>query len=88
MNDALLELSRPGGATDEPLLADALLARRINLALGGAVVGPWDVGQLPDDVIEGILSIERIGTMQAGRQKIEASMQAWRENHPNYRKAQ
>lgn len=28
------------------------MARQINQYLGGAVVSPWDVGQLPDEVID------------------------------------
>lgn len=85
MSQALLDLSRVG-ETDEQVLANVLLARRINRVLGGAFVSPWDVNDLPDDEIDSILSVERIGEYRAGRQKVEESMSAWRNSHPAYRK--
>lgn len=83
MNAALLDLSRLG-ETSEELLANVLLARRINRVLGGAFVSPWEVNDLPDDEIDRILSIEEIGAYQAGRQQVENSMRNWRENNPAY----
>lgn len=87
MSSALLDLSR-AGETNEALMMNVLLARRINHVLGGAFVAPWDVNDLPDDVIDSILSVEQIGTYQAGRQAVAANMAEWRNNHPGYKARQ
>ena len=87
MTGALLDLSRGAGPDDE-ILSAVLLARRINRILGGAFISPWEIGDLPEDAIESILSIEQVPAFQSGRAKVEKSMRDWRESHPAYRKVQ
>lgn len=70
----------------EPL-TNAILARRLNLALGGPFVAPWDVPELDDTTIEVALSMnERLPGMQRGRAKVEALFAAFRAKHETYRK--
>lgn len=69
------------GATAEPLLMNVFMARRVNAILGGAVVGPWDIDQIPDDVLQSILSIERVGEVRAGLRKVEDIFGQWRNKY-------
>ncbi|HLC04074.1 MAG TPA: hypothetical protein VJK02_13635 [Anaerolineales bacterium] len=73
------------GTTWEPL-QNILLARKINAAMGGAVVGPWDIDQLDDTTVDMILGLaEDLPGLKAGQQKIEGELQAWRMRHPTYK---
>lgn len=83
----MFDLSR-SRMTNEVLLKDVLLAKRINQVMGGVLVGPWDIRDLPDDTIDSILSLEQLGSYQAGRQKVESVLDHWRNSHPNYRRKQ
>jgi len=49
--------------------------------LDGPFFGPWDLNEVPSDVIEQILSIEQYGEIKAGFAKVEAKMKEWREKH-------
>lgn len=62
-----------------------LLARRINQIMHGVLVAPWDVPDLPGDMVDTILSLEDLGMYQAGRQKVQEKMTAWRNQHPAYK---
>jgi len=44
-------MSRGDGAS-HPLLADIELAQMINRTCGGAVIAPWQVGELPEDWLD------------------------------------
>lgn len=69
------------GATNEPLLVDVFLARKINGILGGAFFGPWNVGSLSADTLDQILSIERVGEIKDGFAKVEQVFDRWRSQH-------
>jgi hypothetical protein len=69
------------GKTSEQLIGDVFLARRLNTILDGPFFGPWDLNEVPSDVIEQILSIEQYGEIKAGFAKVEAKMKEWREKH-------
>lgn len=40
------------GRTSDPIYGSILLAANINRRLGGAVVTPWDVDELPDEYLD------------------------------------
>jgi hypothetical protein len=63
------------------LIINVLLARRINHILGGAVIAPWEIDQLPDDTLTSILSIEEIGKVKAGINKVENIFATWRADY-------
>jgi hypothetical protein len=44
------------GRTDDPVIAAVFIARNVNRALGTAI-GPWDVGQLDEALIDVILKL-------------------------------
>lgn len=69
------------GKTTEPLLGRVFLARQLNQILGGPFFAPWEVDQLPDDEVQAILSINEIGTVGAGLQKVENVFADWRAKH-------
>lgn len=64
-----------------------MLARIVNQAHGGTIIGSWEVRDLPDDYIDACraLIIELPG-IQEGVAKVEAIMAKRRKEHPQYRK--
>lgn len=69
------------GATTEPLLIDVFLARKVNAILGGPFFGPWNIGNVPSDTLDQILSIERVGEIKNGFDKVEQVFERWRNQH-------
>jgi len=63
------------------LIGDVFLAKRMNAILGGPFFGPWDMAQVPMDVIEQVLSFETFGEIKAGLMQVEQKMQEWRVKH-------
>lgn len=54
-------------------------ARMINQQLGGAVVSPWDVDELPAEWVEAILGMAtRVPAMAQGKQQVEDALEKWR----------
>jgi len=53
----------------------------MNTILGGPFFGPWDLDEVPFDVIEQILSLEQYGEIKAGLVKVEEKMNEWRKKH-------
>ena len=83
----MLMLSMTGKTGWEPLV-NIELAKRINLALGGPFVSPWDVGQFDDATIDIVTGMIRdLPSMQKGMGEIEQIKQRIRNAHPTYRKA-
>lgn len=74
------------GSTSIPELQQVLLAKNINAVLGGPIVAPWEVNELPDTTIEAILSILRTPAIQHQRAEVEHTLANWRNAHPHYRK--
>jgi hypothetical protein len=69
------------------LLSKILLARIINTAHGGTVIGSWEVDLLPDEYIDACqaLVVELPG-IKEGVRKVEEYMAKRRKEHPQYRK--
>jgi hypothetical protein len=62
------------------MVRDALLARKVNLFLGGAAVMPWEVGQVPDEWMMVMLGmVDELPKYQKGRAEVENVVKAWRE---------
>lgn len=78
MNAGLLALANNQG-TSNPLLKAYLIARRINTYIGGGVIAPWEVDQLPEEWLDAIngLTIELPG-MAKGYQQINEYLEKWR----------
>lgn len=82
---ALFELAQTG-RTHHPLLSRVLLARAVNVTLGGGVVGPWDIDEMGEDWLEIISSLAfDLPGYQKASQKIESIRAAWRASHPTYK---
>jgi hypothetical protein len=86
VNEELLALSQ-GLQTSWPPLADLLLARKVNLAHGGALVGAWEIPQLDEATLVIMQAfVDDFSGMQGGQAKVEAHLANWRNSHPTYRK--
>jgi hypothetical protein len=84
--EELLVLSQGLPTSWEPL-TDLLLARKVNQALGGALVGPWDIPQLDEATLTVLQAfVDDFPGIQSGQAKVEAHLAAWRAKHPTYRK--
>lgn len=81
MTPAFLSLAE-GGGTSEPRLSAIWLARMINSQVGGAVVAPWDVGELPGDWLDALIGMAtEVPRMAQGKQKVESVLENWRQAH-------
>lgn len=61
------------GKTSHPILKDSMVARAIN-RYTGSTIGFWDVGQLPETVIDLFVALEnQLPVAQAGVEKIKAT---------------
>ncbi len=70
MTAGLLSLA-DGSSTQEPHLTAVYLARIINREMGGALVGPWDVGELPEEWLDVFRGLSReLPAMRAGRAEV------------------
>lgn len=59
----------------------------INQYLGGANIGPWDVEELPEDIIDAFRGlVEQLGKYQKSEADIERKFAERRARHPSYRK--
>ena len=86
MMGELLALSQ-GLATSWEPLADLLMARKVNLALGGALVGPWDIPQFDEATLLVMKAfVDDFAGIQSGQAQVEAHLAKWRAGHPTYRK--
>lgn len=75
------------GATENELLSNILIARIINTAHGGTVVGAWEVDLLPDEYVDACRALTLgFPGIQKGMERVEEIMQEHRRNHPQYRK--
>lgn len=86
MTDAIFSLAQTGGTWDADI-GDVLIARRINQVCGGAVIAPWEVGQLDDTTIDLYTAMSTdLPQMQSVLKRSADKMAAWRAKHPTYRK--
>ncbi|NSW52210.1 MAG: hypothetical protein HPY85_06875 [Anaerolineae bacterium] len=58
------------------------MAQMVNRMSGGAVISPWEVGELPQDWVDVFLGMtSELPTMREGFRKIESAREKWlREN--------
>jgi len=78
MTAALLAVSG-GGAAGDPLVDDVLLARQVNRILGGPFVAPWELGDLPQDLLLAVrgLAVD-LPIFLAARRDAEKRADKWR----------
>jgi hypothetical protein len=63
------------------------VARLINRIMGGALVGPWDIGDLDDVTIDAILAFGQDYTKAVeAEREVQRILQKVRDSHPTYRK--
>lgn len=77
----LLDLA-DGRGTREPHLKAILRAQRYNQAMGGAVITPWEIEELPGewrDALEGIAY--QVEGLAAGRKKVAERVAALKKEH-------
>lgn len=71
----------------EPYIARVLAAQRINQALGGFAVAPWEIDDFP---VEWRMAIDALTVdlpgMRQSRAEVERKMEEWRQRHPAYKK--
>jgi hypothetical protein len=72
-----------GRGTTDPTLAAIFIAQRINRQMGGAVVAPWELGQLTEDWTDAFWGLERrLPNMQNAVSEIEKRKAEIRAGHP------
>ena len=65
------------------------VAKIINQSLGGIVIAPWEVDDLPQDWVDFFLGINNdFPAIQARQARIAQGFRAFEENHPQYGKRQ
>lgn len=75
-----------GEGTRETHTASIILAKKVNTALGGAFVSPWEVEELPDSWLEAVQGLtDRLPGMQKGRKIVEKKLEEMRKRHPQYK---
>lgn len=63
--------------TKHPLLAAILLAKRINSASGGAVIAPWEIGELPDTWLDAFVALtDELPAMRKAREEAAQAVEA------------
>jgi len=63
-------------------MTEIVLARNINTSLGGPFVAPWEVGELPNDWIDMVISLGgKLPRYQETRRKVENIFDKWRAEH-------
>lgn len=80
LDTAIFDVAR-SGQTSEPLLMNVFISRRMNAVMGGPVFTPWDIPNMPEEVVETILSIEGIQKIQQGLNQVEMIFSKWRADH-------
>ena len=83
----MLDLAAHGGTAEWPV-ADILAARKFNLMLGGALIAPWQLADIPDEwLMATTMLTDGLPKMRAGFSEIEMLKAKIRSQHPTYRKA-
>jgi len=55
--------------------------------MGGALVGPWDVLEMPEEWAEALQTfVAEFPAMKNGMKQVEDVFAKWRAKHPTYRK--
>lgn len=75
MTAELLALA-DGHGTSEPHLSAILRCQAYNQAMGGAVLAPWEVSDLPGEWMEVLdAMVYRLPGMAAGRRKVQEAVE-------------
>lgn len=70
------------GGAPEGLWRDVLIAKRINAASGGAVIAPWEVGQLPEAWVNALLNAPALAaTVAEANERLETKKAEIRARH-------
>ena len=67
-------------STSDPLLVAVLQAKKINRLLGTNLL-PWELRDLPEEEIEAILSLEKVGEYAQGLAKVADVFAKWKEDY-------
>lgn len=74
------------GIRDEQLI-NVAIAQKVNSVIGGALVGPWDIGIMDPDLIDILIAVaDELPSIERGRAQIKKKIGDWKANHPTYRK--
>lgn len=80
------------GSTAHPLMVDALVAQRINLATGFKIINPWTVPELSEEWLAVLIGIAEARERRLQKQDIERNLDfenylaKRRAAHKSYRK--
>lgn len=81
-------MSRKGAPEDERIHKLAV-AKMVNQSLGGIVITPWEVDDLPQDWIDFFISLNtELPRMTERQLKIDKVFREFEQNHPQYGKRQ
>lgn len=84
MDAGALEAARTG-KTKIAELGNVFMARRVNQILGGAIVAPWEIDLMPDELLDAILAVDTIGEVKSGLDTVENTFAKWRSSYANKR---
>ena len=85
MSAALVEIAR-ANQTSDPLLGAIFLARSINEQVGGALVAPWEVAQLPGDWLDAFSLLRTdLTRMRQNLREFDQYVASWRRKAMNQR---
>lgn len=84
MDAGAFEAARTG-KTRVAELGNVFMTRRINQILGGAFIAPWELDQMPDELLDAILAIDTIGEVKSGLETVESVFAEWRNRYANKR---
>ena len=77
IESSLLEIVQAGMTSDEWVIA-INTAKLVNEALGGPFVAPWEVKNLPDELVERILALANdLPGMKEGQKRVEEIRAKW-----------
>jgi hypothetical protein len=85
LRDAL-DYAAQKGTTGHDKIKAIELARLINLQCGGAVIAPWQVGQLDEEWMEVFKGLMDLPKLRANYQAFDRKLAEIRRKHPTYRK--
>lgn len=85
MTPALLSLAE-GQGTRDSLIARIVTARRINQTVGGLLVAPWELDELPDEWLDAFMGMgSDLASFREGKAKVEDIFSKWRNAHKDYK---
>jgi hypothetical protein len=59
-----------------------MIAQRINKAMGGAMIAPWELDELPEDWLDALMGMGTdLSNYRSGKAKVEEIFAKWRNKH-------